>query len=332
MNQLTLQDRKFESIGHCPAKFTNQQLDVIRNTSARDLHPNEFDEFIAYAQTAGLNPFRKQVQALVFSKDKPDKRTVAYITTIDGYRAIADRQGNYRPDDDVPAYIYNDELKSPTNPHGIECCKVKVFKQDNTGAWNPIVGLAYWDEFVPLKEVWQYNQDIGKKQPTGEYEIKSDNWRRMGRIMIAKCAEAQALRKGWPENLSRLYTADEMEQADGEMIDVTPSQAAEQYATEKRLHKVGAGAGLPFVMDDSGKLTLIDVDDVYDTIMRHITDTAITSFDIKLFRDRNQMPLKQFWALRQADALDLRTKLDGRFEELEKAEIAAQQDAVHGNV
>jgi hypothetical protein len=32
-------------------------------------------------------------------------------------------------------------------------------------------------------------------------------------LMLAKCAEAQAIRKGWPEDLSNTFVGEEIEQA-----------------------------------------------------------------------------------------------------------------------
>jgi hypothetical protein len=43
------------------------------------------------ARRVGLDPFRRQIYAVVYNKDKPKKRKMSIITGIDGFRAVAAR-------------------------------------------------------------------------------------------------------------------------------------------------------------------------------------------------------------------------------------------------
>jgi hypothetical protein len=42
-------------------------------------------------------------------------------------------------------------------------------------------------------------------------------------LMLAECAEAQAIRKGWPEDLSNAFVGEQIEQA---ALNLHPAQAA----------------------------------------------------------------------------------------------------------
>ena len=68
---------------HAP-QLRPHQLDLIRRTIAQDCSRAEFDLFIETAQRYGLDPFRRQIMPLVFSKDRPDKRRMVIIVGIDG--------------------------------------------------------------------------------------------------------------------------------------------------------------------------------------------------------------------------------------------------------
>ena len=157
--------------------FSSREMDLVRRTVAKDCNDPEFDVFMHICKHTGLDPLRRQIYAFVFSKDKPDRQMVP-VTAIGGFRSIAERTGNYRPDNRVPRIDYDNEAKcEKTNPLGIVRAEVSVFKYAH-GDWHEAVAEAWWDEYVPI-----YNGEIDKRK-TG--------WIKMPRIMLPKCAEAAA--------------------------------------------------------------------------------------------------------------------------------------------
>ena len=287
--------------------FTGRQLELIRHTVAKDCQPDEFNLFIAVAQRAGLDPFRRQISALVFNKNKPDKRRMSIITNIDGLRAIAARSGRYRPDEDEPRFSYEPELKGPTNPLGLEKAVVRIFIRDEGGhEWRPVTGVAYWDEFAPVSEEWAENPQTGRRERTGRMVLDTGgNWGRMARVMLAKCAEAQALRKAFPEDLSGLYEGAEMDQA--RVVDVSPTEIIEATQTEDRLRQVGA-TGITFQLTPASPLEPIALGKVFDRIVE--AAEGFTLQQMRWFRDANTHPLREYWARAKGDALELKKRLD----------------------
>ena len=294
--------------------YSPSQLSLVRRTVAKDCDNTEFDLFIEISRRVGLDPFRRQIYAMVTNKDKPDKRQMVTVTGIDGYRAVAQRNGDYRPDEEEPVIIYDEQLRNDaTNPLGIVKATVTVFKRDQGGAWNPVRGVAYWDEFAPLKEKWEYSQEEGKKVPSGKFSLDYGNWRKMGRVMIAKCAEAQALRKGWPEDLSGIYVAEEMHQA----LDVTPSEAVELEQRDQRRILIGAKHSLPFLWNAGEAIEMVPLGDVADRIIQHIA--ALESpIGLEKWKEVNAESLRQFWAEAKNDALEVKKQIEGRLAELTK--------------
>lgn len=315
------------------ASFTTKQIQIIKQTVAKDTNGDEFDLFMETARMLGLNPFKRQVGARVYNKNDAKRRSMAIITEIGGFRAIAARQKDYRPDDKEPDYIYNDDLKSVANPLGIERCTVRAYKLDPNNEWQTVVGVAYWDEFAPIKEDcpdgWSWEEtgevweDSGKPKnrrvPKGELVPmldQSGNWPRMPRHMIAKCAEAVALRKGWPEDFSGLYEEAEFDKAD--LIEATATEVFEQAQADDRMKRIGATkTDLVLQWDLGDPLEAVPMGDVFDRVAAY-AQKAGNLVALKDWRSRNQASLQRFWAEQKADALDLKKLLDKR-----EAELAA---------
>lgn len=316
---------------HAHNDYTGQQLALIRRTVASDTNNDEFNLFVEVARRAGLDPFRKQITAIVFSKNDAEKRRMSIITGIDGLRAIAARSGRYRPDENEAEYVYSDrpEDKGPHNPLGLVKATVTIWIADaaREGGWKPVKGWAYWDEYAPIKddveggydwvdtgEVWP---DSGKpkkrKVPrnAGAAAIRtldtSGNWGKMPRVMLAKCAEAQALRKAFPEETSGLYERAELDRA--VVHDLTASEIVEQVSMEDRLARVGAAGGIMLQFFPNTAIESVPLGKIADRIVE-----AVDSFSIRdqldWFESTNRHPLQEFWARSPGDALAIKKHLE----------------------
>lgn len=294
--------------------FTASQLKTIKQTVAKDCNDAEFNMFVEVCRQTRLNPFRRQIYAIVHNKRDEKKRQLTIITGIDGFRSIAARNGNYRPAGPNDITIeYDNAVKSDLNPLGIVKAGYSAWKLTN-GEWHPSFGLAYWDEFAPVEEVWDYDQAQNKRVRTGAKKLK-DNWRTMGRQMIVKCAEAQALRRGWPEDLSGIYTPEEIERA--VTIDGTASEIVEEHDKEMRERLVNANKAIPLQFAAGLAIEMVPDGQVFDRVCKFLRD-ADSPTQIEVFRDTNREGLRQFWARCKSDALELKHKIEDRVAELEK--------------
>lgn len=280
----------------------DRDIALARKSIAVDLTPAEFDHFLHMCRHSGLDPLRKQIYAIVVNKDKPDKRRVTYVTAIDGYRTIADRTQSYRPGQ-RSTEVSKDDRDPITNPQGIISATASVWKHVQ-GEWHEFSETVYWEEFAPLREIWAFNKDIGRKAPTGKFELdRSGQWGKMGRVMLQKCAEAQALRRGWPDELSGLYISEEVDKE--RMIDITPSEQAERADVEERQAKLGGPTVLVDWMD-SKPLAAIPANDFHGMARDFIKRNAEEPTKVAEFAERNRASLREFWKLKPDEALDLK--------------------------
>ncbi len=301
--------------------FSSQQLSLIRKTAAKDANDVEFNSFIEFCRMARLNPLRRQVHLFIYNKDNPKKRQPVIVTAIDGLRAIADRSGNYRPDPEPPRITYDEKLKGPLNPLGIVKAVVTVFKWSH-GEWFPVAGEAHWAEFAPIKDVWA-EDGSGRRSKTGKQELDptKEGWTRMAHIMISKAAEAQALRKGWPEDLSGVYAEEEIDKM--KIIDLTATEIAEEADKTERLERIG---GINTIMVDwlnGEELQPVPVGKFFDAAMAYVkthTKPGEEEYsEIVKWREKNRHSLLQFWGMEKDAALELRNVLDGLAEKAKAA-------------
>jgi phage recombination protein Bet len=173
-----------------PLEFSEEQVQLLRDGYAPGATPIEFRMLLEVARLRRLNPFLKQIHFVKRrSKDRNDNWVETWTSqvSIDGLRAIAQRTGLYDGQDEPTFERDKDGL--------ILSARVAVYRKDWSRA---AVGVARWEEYV---------QTTRDGKPT-------KFWDTMPHVMIAKCAEALALRKAFPEDCGDLYTDEEMQQAD----------------------------------------------------------------------------------------------------------------------
>lgn len=288
--------------------YSASQLATIRRTVAADTNDTEFDLFINAARSYGLDPFRRQISAIVFNKEN-SRRRMAIIVGRDGLRAIAQRNGDYRPASGPAHFETDPDLKSPANPLGIVMCGVTLHKRDGNGDWHPVYGEAYWDEFAPVKDEWTFDEQSRRSKRTGQQAVDG-NWKKMPRLMIQKCAEAQALRAGWPDAFSGLYAEEELDQARArEAQDITPSEEVKAESMHQRQNMLGDRAIL-MTLDDSGVMQRIPVGQVADRCMEFINDHEPER--VYAWSIQNREALREFWAVSPNDALEVKRVMEAK--------------------
>lgn len=176
--------------------YINSVLHLIPGQD--QMSQKDLENFALQCKRTGLDPITRQIYAI------PNKDKLTIMASIDGLRLIAERSGAYEGQT-APQWCdengaWTDVWLKKTPP---TACKIGVYK---TKFREPLIAIALFDEYAGR---YAYDDKYGKYKKGDLTHM----WAKMPSLMIAKVAEALALRKAFPNEMSGIYSSEEMEQA-----------------------------------------------------------------------------------------------------------------------
>ena len=196
---------------------------VDRRTNQRELAPRPTVEaFLQHCRRTQLDPIARQIYAIRrWTKAGPQW---GIQISIDGARLIAERSGKYAG-------------QTPVEWTGDGQTWTQVWLDDKPPA-AARVGVHRSDFREPLYAVANF----------AAYDAGAPMWSKMPALMIGKCAEMLALRKAFPQDLSGLYSSEEMDQA-GDPAQPAAQQPAPQQQPAAQLEPEHAAQPAEDVVD-----------------------------------------------------------------------------------
>lgn len=169
-------------------QLNEEQVELVKRTIAVGATDDELALFIQQCKRTGLDPFANQIFAIKRWDSKLKREVMKTQVSVDGLRLVAKRSGRYRP--------------GKIEWCGADAQWVDVWLSEE----HPMAAKAVvYVDGEPAEAVARWASYAQTKKDGGLTRM----WASMPDVMIGKCAEALALRRAFPQELSGLYTEDE---------------------------------------------------------------------------------------------------------------------------
>lgn len=193
--------------------MTQDQVALLKRTICKGADDDELQMFLYQCRRTGLDPFTRQIYAVKRWDKRAGREVMSTQVSIDGFRLTAERSGKYAgqlgPWWTSDGQTWRDcwiENEAP------KAARVGILRSDFK---EPLYAVATWESY----------------KQTGKDGSVTSMWAKMPDLMLAKVAEALALRKAFPMELSGIYTPEEMAQASPVEV-ASESQQAQQPVVE----------------------------------------------------------------------------------------------------
>lgn len=246
-----------------------ETIALIKTQICKGASDSQLALFKHACQRTGLDPFMKQIYGILRQDKNTGTKVLTIQTSIDGFRVIAERTGKYAPGKET-VYHYNKEGQ-------LEKATAYVKKMTPDGTWHEIAVTARMDEYKP--------------------KSNSTFWEKMPEVMLGKVAEALALRRAFPQDLSGIYIKEEMAQAN--------------KADEEAEDADAVVINTPQIENKAAKLA--EINDFLKGKNDAFGDENVTEFILAVVAKRNKMPLKKTDAT--WDSVVEQYMADGNFDE-----------------
>lgn len=190
--------------------FTQTQLAALQHLGIDQADKGDLDVFMHYCQRTGLDPFTRQIYMIGRNVRQGNQWVTRWTiqTAIDGARLIARRAA----DRDGSTYSTSGPFWCGTDGKWVD-----VWLKPTPPAAAKYVVHYKGGDFTGVVRYDAYKAVNKKGEVIGL-------WGKMADTMLAKCAEALALRKAFPQDLSGLYVSEEMQQADNNQPQATQQE------------------------------------------------------------------------------------------------------------